>query len=176
MLNIRGEHLSFSAILVNAMVSSSAKMVSAYLDSLPEERQAAIAAVRDVILKNLPEGYTEIMQSGMIGYSVPLSRFAETYNCAPLLYAALAAQKHHMSVYLMGIYADPVLRKHFEAAYLKSGKRLDAGKSCVRFKRLDDLPLPVIGEAIARISVDRFIDFYNSARANSSSVRKTRKT
>ena len=176
MLNIRGEHLSFSAILVNAMVSSSAKMVSAYLDSLPEERQAAIAAVRDVILKNLPEGYTEIMQSGMIGYSVPLSRFADTYNGAPLMYAALAAQKHHMSVYLMGIYADPVLRKHFEAAYLKSGKRLDAGKSCVRFKRLDDLPLPVIGEAIARISVDRFIDFYNSARANSSSVRKTRKT
>ncbi len=81
------------------------------------------------------------MQFGMIAYCVPLSRYPETYNGAPLLYAALAAQKNHNAVYLMGIYADGELRKWFEANYKASGKRLDVGKSCVRFKTLDDLPL-----------------------------------
>jgi hypothetical protein len=149
---------------VNAMVSSNAKTVRAYLASLPAERRAAIAAVRDVIRENLPEGYTETMQSGMIAYSIPLSRFADTYNGAPLMYAALAAQKHHMAVYMMGIYADEKLRGWFETAYRKSAKRLDAGKCCVRFTKLEDLPLDVIGDAIARVPVDRFLELYQAAR------------
>ena len=90
-----------------------------------------------------------------------------TYNGAPLVYAALAAQKNHNAVYLMGIYADAGLRKWFEAGYKKSGKKLDVGKSCVRFKTLDDLPLALIGEAIARMPSETFIALYEQTRGKS---------
>ena len=156
------------------MVSSNARSVPQYLAALPSERRDAIAAMRDVILKHLPEGYVETMQAGMIGYCVPLSRFENTHNGAPLMAVALAAQKHHMAVYLMGIYADPKLREWFEANYCSSGKRLDIGKCCVRFKKLDDVPLGLVGEAVARMPVERFLELYRSARADRTSARKAK--
>jgi hypothetical protein len=147
------------------MVSSAAKTVKDYLSGLPAQRRREIARVRSQIRANLPAGYKEMMQFGMIAYCVKLSRYPETYNGAPLLYAALAAQKNHNAVYLMGIYADADLRKWFEAGYKASGKRLDVGKSCVRFRTLDDLPLKLIGEAIRKMPAETFVALYEDARA-----------
>lgn len=149
------------------MVQSHAKTVSEYLDELTIERRAEIEAVRATILDNLPDGYEELMQFGMIGYCVPLSRYPKTYNGAPLNYTALASQKNHMSIYLMGCYGDARLVKWFEAEFKKSGKRLNMGKSCVRFKKLDDLPLELIGQAVGRMPVDDFIALYERSRAQS---------
>ena len=143
---------------------SSAKTVEEYLDDLPEERLRALETVREVILANLPEGYEEAMNWGMIAYQVPLSRYPDTYNKQPLMMAALASQKNHMAVYLTGVYADDGSREEFVAAYKETGKRLDMGKSCVRFRKLDDLPVELIGEAIARFSVDEFIELNERAR------------
>ncbi len=147
------------------MVKSGAATVEAYLAELPAEHREAIETVRRTILANLPDGYEEQMSFGMIGYVVPLSRYPDTYNKQPLALAALASQKRHMAVYLNNVYGDPATLEWFTAAYAASGKRLDMGKSCVRFKRLADLPLDVIGETIARTSLDDFIAFYESARS-----------
>ena len=138
-------------------MKSEAKTVDQYLQSLPEERREAIRSVREVILENLPEGYEEVMNWGMITYQVPLEAYPDTYNRKPLMYAALASQKNHMSVYLTGIYMDQGARKAFESAYLKTGRRYDCGKSCVRFRKLDDLPLELIGESIARFPMQDFV-------------------
>jgi hypothetical protein len=146
------------------MVSCSATTVNDYLSELPPERRRDIARVRSQIRAHLPAGYKEMMQFGMIAYCVPLSRHPETYNGAPLLYAALAAQKNYNAVYLMGIYADAQLRQWFEESYKRSGKRLDVGKCCVRFRTLDDLPLALIGEAIEKLPPERFIALYEGAR------------
>ncbi len=144
---------------------SDAATVDAYLDALPGERRDAIATVRQQILDNLPQGYEEVIRWGMITYEVPLSICPKTYNKKPLMYAALASQKNHMAVYLSGIYMDDGARADFEAAYLATGKRLDTGKSCVRFRKLDDLPLPLIGETIASLSVDRFVEGYKAVHS-----------
>jgi hypothetical protein len=138
-------------------MQSKAMTVPEYLDDLPEERLAAIETVRDVILDNLPEGFEETMNWGMITYQVPLSRYPDTYNKQPLMLAALASQKNHMAVYLTGVYADEESRSRFTSAYKRTGKRMDIGKSCVRFRKLDDLPLDLIADAIAEYSVDEFI-------------------
>lgn len=151
---------------------SSASTVEGYLAELPEERRRAVEAVRQVILENLPQGYEEVMNWGMITYQVPLETYPDTYNKKPLMYAALASQKHHMAVYLTGIYMDDETRAEFERAYEATGKRYDAGKSCVRFRRLDDLPLPLIGEVIASLEVSEFVEQVEAAR----SVRKGRGT
>ena len=146
------------------MVSSQATTVTQYLEELPEERRAAISRVRQVVLDNLPKGYEEGMQYGMIGYYIPLEEYPNTYNGQPLAVAALASQKNHMSLYLTAIYMDPHQEKRFNQAYLASGKRMDVGKSCVRFKKLEDLPLDVIAETIAAMSVDQYIGIYEESR------------
>ncbi len=146
-------------------MQSKAKTVQEYLSDLPNDRLDAIETVRDVILDNLPEGFEEAMSWGMITYQVPLSRYPDTYNKQPLMLAALASQKNHMAVYLTGVYADDTSRSQFTAAYKATGKRLDMGKSCVRFRKLDDLPVELIGEAIAEYSVDEFIELTESARS-----------
>lgn len=146
------------------MVSSNAKTVAAYLDELPPERRAVISKVRAVIRKHLPKGYVEMMLYGMISYVVPLSIEPDTYNGQPLWYAALAAQKSAYSVYLMGVYGSKEVRGWFEKEYAKTGKRLDMGKSCVRFKSLDDLPLPLIGKAIAKVPLSKYRALANAAR------------
>jgi hypothetical protein len=145
-------------------VKSSARTPAAYVKSLPAERRAAISQVRKVILKNLPKGYEETVDYGMLAYVVPLKRYPETYNGHALSIAALASQKNHMAVYLMGVYGSKVLATWFRSAFKKAGKKLDMGKSCVRFKSIDDLPLDVIGQAIARVSVDELLRFYEKSR------------
>ena len=155
------------------MVSSKAETVTAYLDALPADRRAQIERVRRVILENLPKGYEEGMQYGMIGYFIPLSRYPVTYNKQPLGIAAFAAQKNAMSLYLMTVYGDPRLKKWFEDGFRKAGKKLDMGKSCVRFKTIDDLPLALIGEAIAKIGVDDYIAIYEKARGGTGSKSPT---
>ena len=150
---------------------SEATTVEEYLSELPEERRAALQEVRDVILGNLPDGIEENMNWGMISYEVPLERYPDTYNGQPLSYAALASQKNHMAVYLTGIYMDEASRAEFESAYRATGKRLDLGKSCVRFRKLDDLPLSLIGDTVASMSLDEFIGRVEQAGWG----RKTRK-
>ena len=147
------------------MAKSAATTVDAYLDELPAERRRVVATVRDVVRANLPAGYEEAMRWGMISYEVPLARYPDTYNGQPLAYAALAAQKSHYALYLTCAYTDPAQAAWLERAFAAAGKRLDIGKSCVRFKRLEDLPLPVVGEAIASTPPDRFIALYEAGRA-----------
>ena len=132
-------------------MKSPATTVDAYLAELPDDRRAAIEAVRKVILDNLDEGYEEGIQYGMIGYYVPHRLYPAGYHCdpkQPLPFASLGSQKNHMALYLMCIYGEASLRSWFEKEWSKAGKKLDMGKSCVRFKKLDDLALDVIGAAI----------------------------
>lgn len=145
-------------------MQSTANSVEEYLESLPEERRIAVSAVRAVILKNLPTGYEETMNWGMICYEVPLHTNPDTYNKKPLMYAALGSQKNHMAVYLSGVYCDESLKNSFETAYKATGKKMDMGKSCVRFKKLENLPLEVIGQAIASQEMERFIQLSNANR------------
>lgn len=154
------------------MVSSKATTVDAYLASLPEDRRAAIAKVREAILASLPAGYEEGMQYGMIGYHVPLSRFPDTYNGQALGVAALASQKQHMALYLSAVYGDPKAQASFVERYRATGKELDMGKSCVRFKKLEDLPLDVVADAIAACSVDRLIELHEAVHAAKRSAKK----
>ena len=143
---------------------SDAASVEDYLASLPEERRQAIEAVRNEILANLPDGYEEAMNWGMISYQVPLSTYPDTYNGEPLMYAALASQKNHMAVYLTAVYSEEGTREAFEEAYRATGKKLDMGKSCVRFKKLEDLPVELIGKTIGETGVDRFVTEVEAAR------------
>ena len=151
---------------------SEAGTVQEYLDDLPDDRRRAVEAVRATILANLPDGYEEAMNWGMITYEVPLDVYPDTYNQQPLMYAALASQKNHLAVYLSGIYSDDDARERFEEAYRATGKRLDVGKSCVRFKKLDDLPLEVIGDAVAAYAIDDFVKTYEEGRAKARSRSK----
>ena len=139
-------------------MQSKANTVKQYLNELPNDRKKAISIVRQTILENLPEGYDEVMNWGMMTYEVPLETYPNTYNGKPLMYAALASQKNHMAIYLMGCYMVPEVRNEFEKAYKKSGKRFDAGKSCIRFKKIDDLPLDLLGKTIASMDVNEFIE------------------
>lgn len=136
---------------------SDATTVEDYLASLPDDRRTALEAVRQTILEHLPEGLVETMAWGMISYVVPLETFPDTYNGEPLVHTALASQKQHMSVYLNAIYGDEQVRQEFEEAYRATGKRYDVGKSCVRFRRLDDLPLDVVGQAVGSTSARELI-------------------
>ena len=140
------------------------KTVEDYLNSIPAERKEAIKTVRNTILKNLPEGYEEISAYGMIAYVVPLNRYPNTYNKQPLTLAALASQKNYMAVYLNCTYGDKKNEEWFKEEYKKSGKKLDMGKSCVRFKKLDDLPLDLVGKVIKKVPVEQYIKIYEASR------------
>jgi len=144
-------------------MKSSATTVAGYLAALPAERRRALAAVRAVVLANLDADYEEGMQYGMIGYAVPHRVFPAGYHCdpsQPLMFAALGAQKNYMSLYLMSVYGDPGEERWLRAGFARAGKKLDMGKSCVRFKKLEDLPLEVIGEAIARVPAKAYVARY----------------
>jgi hypothetical protein len=149
------------------MDARGATTVGAYLAKLPADRRDAIARVREVVNANLPTGFAEGVQYGMISWYVPRSRFPDTYNGQPLAIASLASQKNYMALYLMSAYGDPGLAAWFRDAFAKAGKKLDMGKSCVRFKSIDALPLDVIGETIRRVSVDAFLAQYENVRASS---------
>lgn len=136
-------------------MQSAAATVEAYLTSLPTDRQAAIAAVRKVILAHLPKGYVETMRYGMISYEVPLDIEPDTYNGQPLNYAGLASQKNHMSVYLCGLSCVPAKLEQFRRSW--KGGRLDMGKACIRFKKVEALDLDLIGATIADMPVADFV-------------------
>jgi hypothetical protein len=146
------------------MASSKADTVEQYLQELPEERRAVVSAVRDVVLRNLPRGYREGMGYGMIGYVVPLEDYPDTYNRQPLAYAALAAQKNYYALYLNCVYQDPAQEQWLRDEFAKAGKKLDMGKSCLRFKKLEDLPLDAIATLIAGTPPAEFIAQYERAR------------
>jgi hypothetical protein len=146
------------------MASSRAVTVDAYLEELPPERRAIVASVRDLVRRNLPEGYRETMNWGMISYELPLEHYPDTYNKQPLGYAALAAQKNNYTLYLTCVYQNDKQRKWLEREFRKAGKKLDMGKSCLHFKRLEDLPLDVIAQAIASTPPDQYIEQYEASR------------
>ena len=147
-------------------MQSDAKTVDGYLSELDQSRREAVSVVRNVILDNLPDGYEEVMQFGMISYIVPLSVVADTYNGQPLMYIALASQKHYMSLYLTIVYADEAVADWFKQRYLATGKKLNMGKSCVRFKKLDDLPLELVGEVAGMTPIAEFVEGYRASMSS----------
>jgi Domain of unknown function (DU1801) len=149
-------------------MTSKAATVDQYLSELPQDRRKAIEAVRQVILKNLDKDYEEGIQYGMIGYYVPHRVYPAGYHCdpkQPLPFANLASQKNHMALYLMCIYGESDHSRWFREAWAKTGKKLDMGKSCVRFKKVDDLALDVIAEAIKRVPAKKYIAVCEAALA-----------
>ena len=149
-------------------MQSKASTVDEYLASLPEDRRAAIAAVRDVILKNVDRGIEEGMQYGMIGYSIPHRLYPAGYHCdptKPLPFAGLASQKSYMSLYLMSVYEDGELERWLRAEAARRGVKLDMGKCCIRFRKLEDLPLDLVAEALRRSPVSRYVARYEALLA-----------
>lgn len=146
------------------MVQSAAPTVARYLASLPPDRRAVMAKVRTAVKRAMPKGYKESMGYGMICWTVPLSVLPDTYNGEPLCYAALAAQKNHTALYLMGPYGDPALLAELKAGYKVAGLKLDMGKSCLRFKSLDDIALDVVGRVISRVPMAAYVAAYQQTR------------
>ncbi len=146
------------------MVSSKATSVDQYLADLPEQRRAILQPVRQMVLDSLQDGFVESMTMGMPTYEVPLSTFPDTYNKKPMMYCAIAAQKNHNALYLCGVYSDPELEKKLRDGYAAAGLKLNMGKSCIRFKQLEQLPLDVVAEIIAGYSVAEFIQNYHNCR------------
>ncbi|MBA3453220.1 MAG: DUF1801 domain-containing protein [Deltaproteobacteria bacterium] len=146
------------------MVSSAHTTIDQYLAALPPDRRAEIARVRSVVNAKLPRGYEEGMLYGMIGWYIPLASYSDTYNGQPLCLAGLAAQKQHLALYMMTVYGDPKVEQKFKAGFKAAGKKLDMGKSCVRFKTADALALDVIGETISQVTPASYIAAYEKAR------------
>ncbi len=147
-------------------MQSKATSVDQYIQELPDDRKEAMQKLRAIILKNLPEGFSEGMGYGMMGYSVPHSLYPAGYHCDPKLplpFAGLASQKNFVAFYHMGIYSDPKLMEWYVNEYSKiSKKKLDMGKSCTRFKKMDEIPFELIGELMSKISVQDWIEMYET--------------
>ena len=144
---------------------SAAETVAEYLADLEPDRRATIDAVRDVILASLPAGYEENLGWGMLAYEVPLRRYPDTYNGKPLMYAALAAQKNHNSLYLMGLYSGAAITEADLRARWQGGRRPDLGKSCLRFRAPADLDLALVSEVVSSCSLERFVELASGAHA-----------
>jgi hypothetical protein len=155
-----------AAVFVNlsAMVKSKATTVAEYLKSLPEDRRAVVSTMRDLILKNLPKGYRETINWGIICYEIPLERYPDTYNKQPLSYLALAAQKNYYVLHAMCVYGDAKRGAWLKSEFKKAGKKLDMGKACIRFKKLEDLPLDVMARVIAAATPEEYIVRYEASR------------
>ncbi len=147
------------------MVSSKAPTPEAYLAELPPERAGLVSRLRDLINANLPDGYVERMNWGMINWEVPSERYPDTYNAQPLVYAGLAAQKNYTALYLNCVYGSEERTERLKAQWAASGRKLDMGKTCLRFKRAEDVAEEVLAETIRSIPVDRFIAEYEAGRA-----------
>ena len=159
------------------MFQSKAKTVTAYLAGLSPERRNAVAAVRRMIKRHLPEGYREVMNWGAITYEVPLRTYPTTYNGQPLCYVALAAQKAHISLYLMVAYGNRALTQRLREGFRAAGKRLDMGKACIRFRSADDLALDTVAEVIASTPIERYITAAEAVRTRPpSAARASRKS
>lgn len=148
-------------------MQSKATTVEEYISELPDERKKAISDLRKVIKKNLPKGFKEEMSYGMIGYVVPHSKYPAGYHCNPQLplpFLNIASQKNFIAVYHMGLYANPTLYKWFTEAHAKaSTKKLDIGKSCMRYKKPEDIPFELLGELASKITPDEWIAAYEKA-------------
>ena len=144
---------------------SAEKTVASYIESLPPERAVVISEIRALVNKYVKTGFIETMRRGMISWEIPLDRYPDTYNKEPLNYISLAAQKNNFSLYLMGCHAVSAdERKAFEKEYVASGKRMDIGKSCIRFRKIEDLPIPLIIKYIKRYSLKEYIQIYEDSR------------
>lgn len=145
-------------------MQSKATTVQAYLQELPADRRQAIEALREVILQHIPEGFQETMSYGMIGYVVPHQLYPPGYHCKPqdpLPLMNIASQKNFIAIYHMGLYAQPALLDWFQQAHATaSPKKLDMGKSCIRYKKLDDIPLHLIGELASKMTPTEWIALY----------------
>jgi uncharacterized protein YdhG (YjbR/CyaY superfamily) len=146
-------------------MGSDVSTVQEYLDNLEPDRREVVSAVREVINAAMPDGYEEGIAFGMIGWSVPLERYPDTYNGQPLGYLALAAHKRYYSLYLNALYAGSVDEAEFRRRWEASGRKLDMGKSCLRFRKLEDLDLDLIAETVAGTPADAYIARYEQARA-----------
>ena len=144
------------------MARSAATTVDDYLASLPDDRRETVAEIRRLIRKNLPRGYEEAVSHGMLSYQIPLEQYPDTYNGQPLGIIALAAQKNYYALYLLGAYMEPSLVEKLKDAFAKAGKKMDMGKSCLRFKSTEDLPLEAVGKVIAAIPPEKFIAMHES--------------
>jgi hypothetical protein len=146
------------------MVSSKETTPAGYLDSLPAERRAVIAAVRTMIKKNLPKGYEEAMNWGMLSYQVPLKTYPVTYNKQPLCYVGLAAQKNNYAIYLTGCSEGTPARAQLQAAFTAQGKKMDMGGCCLRFKSLEGLPMDVLSDIVAGTPVEALVAVFEAAK------------
>ena len=146
------------------MAGSKAPTPEAYLDELPPERAAFVSRLRDLVNANLPDGYVERMNWGMISWEVPAARYPDTYNGQPLVYAGLAAQKNYTALYLNCVHASEERTERLKAAWAAAGRKLDMGKSCLRFKRAEDVAEDVLAETIRSIPVDRYVAEYEASR------------
>ena len=148
-------------------MQSTATSIEAYLEEIPEDRKIAFAKLRKTIQENIPNGFVEQMSSGMIGYVVPHSIYPNGYHCEPKLplpFIAIASQKKFIALYHMGIYAKPELMNWFVAEFPKHSKqKLDMGKSCIRFKKMDLIPFDLIAELVQKMSIDEWIACYESS-------------
>ena len=156
-------------------VQSKATSVTDYLKELTPERRKTVTAIRKLIKQSLPPGFKEGMQYGMIGYFVPHRLYPNGYHCnpeEPLPYICLASQKNHCSLYLYAQYSCTDENSWFHQAWKATGKKMNMGKSCVRFKKTEDLPLSVIAEAVERLSVEQYIDIYEAVIKPKSTSRK----
>lgn len=152
-------------------MQSEATTVDEYLDGLSTDRRAAISAVRQVILSSIPKEVEETMSYGAIGYVVPHSIYPNGYHCdptKPLPYIGLASQKNYMSVYLFCIYVDADLRDRFIESYKATGKKLDIGAGCIRFKKLENLPLDLLERTIREMTLSKFLKQYEVTIPNKS--------
>ena len=147
-------------------MQSNATSIEAYLEEIPEERKIAFTKLREIILENIPKGFAEQMSYGMIGYVVPHSIYPRGYHCEPKLplpFISIASQKNFIALYHMGIYANPELMNWLVAEYPKhSTQKLDMGKSCIRFKKIDQIPFELISELVQKMSMDEWITCYES--------------
>ena len=143
---------------------SEATTVAEYLAGLEPERRATLETVHDAVSTAMPEGYQEKIAHGMITWSVPLERFPDTYNGEPLSYAALASQRQYCSLYLMGLYSDPERERDFRERWTADGRKLDMGKSCLRYRQVEDLRLDLLAEVVAATPPDRLIALHQRAR------------
>ena len=147
-------------------MQSKATTPEQYLSELPEDRRIVMEKLRKVALENLPQGYQEVMSYGMLGYVVPHEHYPNGYHCDPKLplgFFNIASQKNSINIYHMVLYSDKNLHDWFVAEYPKHCKsKLDMGKSCVRFKKLDDIPYDLIGELLSKISVTQWIEMYEN--------------
>jgi uncharacterized protein YdhG (YjbR/CyaY superfamily) len=157
-------------------MQSQAQTVTDYLNELPDDRREAISKLRAVVRKNLPKGLEECMAYGMIGYVVPHKLYPAGYHCdpkQPLPFANLASQKNYMALYLMTAYFQDSVAKVLRDGFQAAGKKLDMGKSCIRFRKIEDLPLDVVAKAVSMVSVKDYIGIYEGLRGATKESGKT---